>query len=38
MRPLSTSVSSDGLPWFFAPFQLEKLAITVNAPALIAAG
>ena len=27
-----------GLPWFFTPFQLEKLAMTVSAPASIAAG
>ena len=38
IRPFSTSVSRVGLPWCLTPFQLEKLAITVSAPASIAAG
>ena len=38
MRPFSTSVSRLRLPCIFTPCQLENEAITVIAPASIAAG
>jgi hypothetical protein len=38
IRPFRTSVSRLLLPCIFAPFQLEKLAITLSVPAAIAGG